>query len=259
MRILATVVVALAVVATAPAPPSTVRARVVSWNIQALSSGMDGVLATLRTLEPDVVALQEVDLRTLRSGVVDQPEALAKALGMKARFAAAMPYEGGEYGIALLSREELTDVEVLRLPRQLQEEPRIAMRAQTVIRGMPVTVINTHLAADWRVKDPPRLRRDQAHALRDWVRSPGLPTLLLGDFNCEPGSEPLGALGAVATRLSGDHKTHPTPEPTRAIDHVWHVKGAGEVRVLGSRAAMSSASDHLPLVVDLEIRRAASK
>src|SRR5687767_2104731 len=84
------------------APPAPRKATVVSYNIEALSRGAPAVIATLNALNADVIALQEVDRKTKRSGGVDQPALLGRALGMHVVFAATMPFDDGEYGLALL-------------------------------------------------------------------------------------------------------------------------------------------------------------
>src|SRR5687767_5798011 len=71
--------------AACPRPDPTrtpTRVRVASWNIKAARSSSVGALAAeMRAMQADVIALQEVDVRTRRSGFVDEPTALAAALG----------------------------------------------------------------------------------------------------------------------------------------------------------------------------------
>ncbi|HEX2167371.1 MAG TPA: endonuclease/exonuclease/phosphatase family protein, partial [Longimicrobiales bacterium] len=132
---IAAVALLTATCATA-APPAGTRTdasattwRVVSYNIHH-ARGMDGevdlerVAAVLRRLDPVVVALQEVDERVERSGGVDQAARLGELLGMHHAFGSFMDYQGGRYGMAILSRCAIRSVDPVRLTEG--NEPRIA-------------------------------------------------------------------------------------------------------------------------------------
>ena len=81
------------------------RLRIATWNIRAAQSApVDALAAELRAMEVDLVALQEVDVRTRRGNFVDEPGELAAALGFHYVFAASFHWDEGHYGLALLSR-----------------------------------------------------------------------------------------------------------------------------------------------------------
>ncbi|MBN1443777.1 MAG: endonuclease/exonuclease/phosphatase family protein, partial [Planctomycetes bacterium] len=92
--------------------PVPVAYRVVSYNIRH-GRGMDGEVdlertaAVLRRLEPDIVGLQEVDDRVERSGRVNQPEELGRLLDMHPAFGSFFAHQGGQYGMAVLSRHPI--------------------------------------------------------------------------------------------------------------------------------------------------------
>lgn len=226
----------------------------VSYNVQALYRGAAGVVGTLRGLDADVVALQEVDRCTRRSGGVDQAALLAGELGMAWAFAAAMDYDGGQYGLAVLVRGQVEGTEVLRLPRHGAEEPRIALRSELRLAssGARLVVVNTHLAADFGAQQPAALRLDQARALAGWLRegvAEAEAALLCGDLNCEPESDPAQALAAVAQPLHGRLPSYPSEAPQHAIDQAFLINGA--LRCEEVWIGDSLASDHRPLVVNL--------
>ena len=63
------------------------------------------IATVIKQQQPDVVALQEVDVYTTRSGkTLHQADELARLTGMKAYFAKAIDYAGGAYGVAILSK-----------------------------------------------------------------------------------------------------------------------------------------------------------
>ena len=103
-----------AVLGRAPAAGG-VSLRVMSYNIRAGDGDLDRTVAAIRALNPDVAALQEVDVHWgERSGFADQAAALGARLGMAVRFAPIyrLPAAGAagaagpprEFGVALLSR-----------------------------------------------------------------------------------------------------------------------------------------------------------
>lgn len=243
--------------------------RLVSYNCQALTRGLAGVAETLSRLVPDVAALQEIDRLTRRSGgrgappgpPVDQLAALAAALGppYQGVFVPAMPYDGGEYGLAVLARGAVEALGRLALPRHGQEEPRIAMLVRVALPGgQDLALVNTHLAADLQAERPAALRLSQATALAAWLTElrgqlRG-PLFLCGDCNSEPGSPPIEALCQVARPLHPALLTYPSHAPAEAIDHAFVVPEprSGAPQAEAAWVDPSQASDHRPLVIDMQ-------
>ena len=97
---------------------------------------IDGVVNAIKRVKPDVVALQEVDVNTNRSGKINEAILIAQKLEMQVFFAKAIDYDGGEYGLAILSKWGMTDHEIkpLSFLADTKAEPRIL---QTVILNLP--------------------------------------------------------------------------------------------------------------------------
>src|SRR5712691_6414157 len=113
------------------------RSRIATWNIRAARSApVDAIADELKAMRADLIALQEVDVRTRRTGFVDEPAALATALGF-------------HYGLAILSRWPLTEVRRHRLTATGAAEPRIVLEATVCADGRPLRLFNHH--ADGRV------------------------------------------------------------------------------------------------------------
>ena len=220
------------------------------------------VAAVIAALEPDIVALQELDVGRARTGGVDQAHEIALRLDMVCHFNAALRVEEEQYGDAILTSypERLVKAGPLPgLPRVRGLEPRGALWVTVTIDGREVQVINTHLGL------VPREQQLQAAALAGpaWLgrRDRRDPMILLGDFNATRASvvyRTLRAGLADARRLSVVRRptaTFPSRLPMLRIDHLFI--GAG-VRVLDVdapyTAATRIASDHLPLVMDFELR-----
>jgi endonuclease/exonuclease/phosphatase family metal-dependent hydrolase len=234
---------------------------IVTYNIHH-AEGMDKkldlerVAGVIRALEPDFVALQEVDKGTKRAGGVDQAAELARLTNMHGVFGAAMPYDEGEYGDAVLSRRPILKSRVAPLPWKEgnRREPRCAVAARADIPGAgTIEFISTH----WDHTRDPSDRAAQAEAVNVAWREAGATTILAGDFNCEVGSAPLEVIGREWKLVSGGDPAAPTccGDNLRVnIDHVF-VKPSSRWRVIEHRVIDEPvASDHRPVLVKLELR-----
>jgi endonuclease/exonuclease/phosphatase family metal-dependent hydrolase len=252
--------------------------RVATFNLLHGRTPSDGVVdaerlrASIRTLDADVLGLQEVDRDQARSGYADQTTIVGEAMGAVARrFVPAIvgtpgagwapapddpPTGRPAYGIALLSRHPVSQWRVVRLPalrvrspirthdRRLvlvKDGPRVAVAAVVELPRGPVTVATTHLSfvPGWNVL---QLRRLVA-ALH------GLPTpqLLTGDLNI-PGQLPRVL---SAWRQLVVEKTFPVGDPAVQLDHVL---GLGELPEPSAAAApRMPLSDHRAAWVDLDL------
>ncbi len=228
----------------------------------------------IERLDPDVLALQEVDCDQPRSSLADLTAIAAAAMGaMVHRFVAAISGTPGAtwmaatgceqpgtaaYGIALLSRYPAMSWQVLRLPRipvrfpmylpgpnQVQivhEEPRAAMVAQLDTPLGVMTVANTHLSF------VPGWNRVQLRTLiRDLRGLPG-PRVLMGDLNMSPPSPSRWTrLRPLATA-----KTFPLHCPDRQLDHI--LTDHGDLVATEAETPILPISDHRPLVIDVSLR-----
>lgn len=251
-----------------------VAVRVVSANVLHgldLATGrvdIERAAAAVADLEPDVVALQEVDRGQARSGGVDQVAAVATAVGGHGRFAAALAgdpqrswepahgrdVDGPAYGVGLVSRWPIRHVHPVALPGGgagtrpkpsspgrpgYDREPRTALRAELDVAGRRLPVTVTHLSyLPWR--GARQLRVAAAAAADD-------PAVLVGDFNL-----PVRAVRALTRgwRHAGGDPTHPAWRPRMQPDQLL-LRGAPTVEQ--ARAGPRHLGDHLPLVVDLRL------
>jgi endonuclease/exonuclease/phosphatase family metal-dependent hydrolase len=240
-------------------PPKPAPLRVLSYNLHH-GEGVDGrldlerIAAVIRSANPDLVVLQEVDRNATRTGGVDQPAEYARLTGLHGWYGAAMPFQGGEYGQALLARWPLQEPRVVRLPGTPGSEPRIAVTAVIDIPRLGrVRLAGVHLDASRADND----RWDQAGALLDAFGHDGLPTLLAGDFNATPESRVMQRLLADNTPWedtagASPEPTIPAENPRSRIDFIL-ASPRGAWRVAESRVIPEAvASDHRPVLAILE-------
>lgn len=231
--------------------------RVVSYNIRH-GRGMDGEVnlertaAVLRQLTPDIVALQEVDNGVARSGGADQAAVLAGLLGMEHAFGAFMDYQGGQYGMAMLSRHPIVRVDPVRLPEG--NEPRVALAVELEVPGRGrVMVVNVHF--DWVSDDG--FRYAQAEHLVAYLDALDIPYLLVGDFNDVPSSRTLGLFrtrGMEVAKPAGAAFTFPSGEPTKEIDYLFAAPAAAWSVGVAEVIAEREASDHRPVLGIVTLR-----
>jgi len=240
--------------------------RILTYNVRRCL-GTDGRLSpgriadVIAAYEPDVVALQELDVRRARTGSVDQAHAIAQALGMQMHFHASLRVMEEEYGNAILTHRPSQLVKAGPLPRgtgRRAPEPRGALWASIDLGGMDVQVITTHLG----------LRRNERLAQVDHLLGPQWlghsacrePVIFLGDLNASPRSR---AYRRLASRLRDvqeavSHQrakpTFPSRLPVLRIDHVFVSRAIHVLRVESVRSpAARVASDHLPLMVEFQV------
>nr|WP_315823812.1 endonuclease/exonuclease/phosphatase family protein [Paraflavitalea speifideiaquila] len=97
---------------------------------------LDAIAAVINKYKPDVVALQEVDVNTKRSGL-NEAFLLAQKTKMNFYFARAIDYDGGQYGVAILSKYALSGGFTLPLPTLAGSngEPRVLASAHIEVNG----------------------------------------------------------------------------------------------------------------------------
>lgn len=225
--------------------------RLMSYNIKN-ANGNDGrcdierIARVISAQSPDVVAVQEVDSMTARSDKHYILGEIAALTGMHAFYAPAIDYDGGKYGIGLLSRTEPLSVRQLPLPGR--EE-----RRTLFVADFPdYTFIGTHLSLtdDDRLASLPIIK-----AVAD---SCSRPVFVAGDFNDVPNSALLRAMSEDFTVVSPENEpTFPSNRPYETIDFIVMAKrGACCVKPVRSFVVPDSvASDHRPIVVEVDFEK----
>ncbi len=225
--------------------------RVMTYNVKN-AVGMDGrrnywrIAGAVARVVPDVVAVQELDSATRRSKGDYVLGELARITKMHATYAPAIDFDGGKYGVGILSREKPLSVRAVPLPGR--EEARVMLMAE--FGSYVFCCVHLSLTDEDRMASLPII----LEAVRQWDK----PVLLAGDWNASP-SSPFVEEVQRDFRLLSDtaQTTFPSPAPSETIDYVAALKPAAGVQVYSSRVPEERvASDHRPVVVSLRLEEA---
>jgi len=240
-------------------PPLSKTLRVMTYNIH-VGVGMDKkldlprVAGVINEQHPDLVGLQEVDRGVTRTQRIDEIVELAKLTRMDYAFAFNLHYQGGQYGVAILSRFPIraTDHRLFQNTREV--ERRGFIRAEVLVDGRVLNFVTTHL--DYQYDDGRLFETQQLlSALKD-VRG---PLLVVGDFNDIPAGRAYQLMryqfddAWIESRGTEAGFSYPTDKPSKRIDYIFF-RSTDRVRTKRAWIVDTQASDHVPVVADLEIR-----
>ena len=232
--------------------------RVMTYNIHH-GEGTDSILDIKRIAQvinkwsPELVALQEVDNGTTRSGNINEADTLAMLTEMHSVFGKNIDVFGGGYGNAVLSKYPIIRSENRKLPRVNNGEPRgvLAVWVQLPKTNDTLVFISTHF--DHRLDPEERVRSTEQ--IKSWiVRGDfGDDIILAGDLNDIPSSDIIIVFNSICdgSNQSARYKTFPSDSPDRQIDYIFACRKG--------RYAIDSfhvidepiISDHLPLIGDI--------
>jgi len=244
------------------------RLRVVTWNIHKGIGGVDRryqlerTAAVLASLRPDLALLQEVAESMPRCGMDNQLEELSRALEMRhVAFGAEHRFREGGYGNAILSRFPLTDsarVDLTIGSRKRRGLVQTRAHAKLEHGTRSVLAFNLHLGLSGSERATQMERFLDCHPFAHIHHD--TPIVVGGDFNDVWASlgqrflEPAGFVRACKLQ-----PTFPAALPFRPLDGLWI---RGSLSVVASHVVRTSlaksASDHLPILAELELQPAAT-
>ena len=229
--------------------------KLMSYNIRN-AKGMDNVRNIQRIANvinneaPDVVAVQELDSMTTRSNQTYVLAKVAERTQMIANYAPAISFQGGKYGIGILSKEKPLDIQTFPLPGR--EEKRMLMVAEF----KDYFFACTHLS----LTEEDRLA--SLEIIKNSVRTNNKPFFLAGDLNDKPESAFIKALQQDFQILTNVKKaTFPAPEPTETIDYIaaWKQQTDDFAALSTQVVEEPLASDHRPITVTLRMAKKADE
>ena len=229
--------------------------KMMSYNTKK-ANGMDNVCNfqrianVINNTSPDVVAIQEVDSMTNRSGQKYVLGEIAERTQMHGYFAPAIDYDGGKYGIGLLTKQVPLRLQSLPLPGR--EEARTLILAEFT----DYIYCCTHMS----LTEEDRMK--SLELVKAFTSSSTKPLFLAGDMNAEPESGFIKELQKDFQILSNPKQhTFPAPDPKETIDYIAMLKqNAKGFAVISAKVINEPmASDHRPILVELRTAEKADK
>jgi endonuclease/exonuclease/phosphatase family metal-dependent hydrolase len=233
--------------------------RVMTYNIH-VGVGMDKKLDLQRVAEvinaehPDLVGLQEVDRGVRRTEGKDEIAELAKLTGLNYAFAHNLDYQGGQYGVAILSRFAIKEIDHRKYENRREAERRGMLRVEIQFAGRTVNFVTTHL--DYQFDDGRVFETEQMLKFLEDVKG---PLIVVGDFNDEPGGNAHKSMltrfedAWIGGKIKEQGLSYPADKPLKRIDYIF-TRRSDRLRVKRSRIVTTLASDHLPVVADIQIQ-----
>ena len=225
--------------------------RVMSYNIRN-ARGLDNkvdyqrIAAIIARANPDVVALQELDSATNRSNRVDVLSQLSGLTAMYSVYGASIHFDGGKYGVGVLSKQK--PISWKRIPLPGREEARSLL----VVEFDDYVFCCTHfsLIGEDRITS--------VEIINQTAMVFEKPVFLAGDINATPESPVLNAFEKNWTVLSNmKQPTFPADHPAQTIDYILGYTPKGFSYSVWQAQVLNEpvASDHLPIFADVRMKK----
>ncbi len=217
---------------------------------------LDEIADLIILLQPEVVALQEVDSMTTRLAriygeKINWVAELGKKTGYNSYFAKAMDFAEGGYGEGVLVKKAL-DYNTQLLPTPAGGEPRAAAWVKIELRDREELYFGaTHLCHQYADN-----RLAQLQAITNYADSLSKPAFWVGDLNFDPASDEYKSINSKWTdaglAAGNDAPTFDSEEGKR-IDYVWF--DSEHFELVGYKVIDVPFSDHYPVLVTLRLTK----
>lgn len=245
---------------SSPTPAGKQTLRIMTYNIH-VGVGIDKKLDLQRIADvikkekPDLVGLQEVDRGVKRTEGRDEIVELAGLSGMQYAFAHNLDYQGGQYGVAILSRFPIRQIDHRKYENRREAERRGMLRVEVDIgAGRIINFVNTHL--DYQFADGRLFEAEQMLRFLENVKG---PLIVVGDFNDEPSGSTYKLMADkfddawMQSKAKGAGWSYPADKLVKRIDYIF-MRRSDNIRARKAWVVSTLASDHIPVVANLEIR-----
>jgi endonuclease/exonuclease/phosphatase family metal-dependent hydrolase len=222
-----------------------------SYNVRNCT-GLDGktdyqrIANIIKAAECEAVAIQELDSMTTRYEGQDMLKNLADLTGMYPTFAPSIDYQGGKYGIGMLTKEKPLSHRRVALP--CRSEP----RSLQIVELKDYYYCCTHLSL--HAED----RETSIGIIIDELSKLDKPVMIAGDFNAEPEEESMKMMAEEFAIFKKDAApyTFPADKPDIEIDYICLLKSGKVAKFEVLEHSIIDApveSDHRPIVAEVKI------
>jgi len=229
--------------------------RVLCYNIRfGELASLKELAAFIRSMDPDLVALQEVDVKTYRPNLdhhhgKDFITELGHYTGMFSAYGRTIDHAGGYYGIGILSKYPFSQTKRIFLPMpQGAREQRAFLTADIELPGkQQITFVSTHL--DHSTSD---VRQTQVEYFNNILKDNPFPVIIAGDFNARPDSPEIEFGMTGWKRACTNEFTSPSNSPRSKIDYIFCYP-ADKWEIIKNSTHLLKLSDHLPVFSELKL------
>lgn len=223
--------------------------RVMSYNVRNCT-GLDKITDyqriadIIKAAECEAVAIQELDSMTTRYEGQDMLKNLADLTGMYPTFAPSIDYQGGKYGIGMLTKEKPLSHRRVALP--CRSEP----RSLQIVELEKYYYCCTHLSL--HAED----RETSISIIIDELSKLDKPVIIAGDFNAEPEEKSMQEMAKHFHIFEKNTPyTFPADEPDIEIDYIALYSDKGATAEVNEHTVIEAKveSDHRPLVADITL------
>jgi endonuclease/exonuclease/phosphatase family metal-dependent hydrolase len=168
-------------------------------------------------------------------------------------FAHNLDFQGGMYGVAILSKYLLKNVDHQMFANKREAERRGMLRVEVEIDRRVVNFVTTHL--DYQYEDGRVFETEQM--LKNLAEVKG-PLIVVADLNDEPTGAAYKLMSTqfddawVASKAKGDGFSYPADKPVKRIDHIFY--RSDSMKAKKASVVETLASDHVPVVAELELK-----
>jgi len=207
--------------------------------------------AFIRKSGADIIGLQEVDSACTRSNSVNQMKKLSEITGMHYAFVRHFEYQGGAYGMGILSCYPIENVYNKRMTLLKSKSPSTAMIVADIIlrNGKKVVFASAHFALD----DSSRML--QAREVISYLGEEKYPVIFTGDLNAEPNAPEIRLLKEYFTETDPKNiLTFPAPVAVKKIDYIF-IRNPHLKRIKQHTVPVNALSDHLPVMAEVKLKK----
>ena len=227
-----------------------------SMNIRQGAEYADGESAPyadlIKSYDPDIIALQEVDYKTVRNGGKDWLNEVAQQTGMFPYYCKSISYQGGAFGTALLSKYPFYKAaKVVFKHADTREDRATGWIYVQFPSGQSIRFGTVHLSLETSQLTIQHFASiNKAFFAEDTVT----PALMIGDYNAASGSDPINYVKNKWQEIIPNMgPTIPSDKPTTQLDYIMGYPKASWTCSSYEIIARQDLSDHCFIVADLQI------
>jgi endonuclease/exonuclease/phosphatase family metal-dependent hydrolase len=237
--------------------------KVMSFNINH-GEGSDGgyglkeIIQIIRSENPDIVTLNDVDKLAVRTYREDQARKIAGNLGMNFTYGETSEIEGGWNGNAILSKYPLIYSGNRFFSAGAKENPKAYLHTTYALGDLKVHIITTEFSEgeETAVKQKQEMLDRVLNDMTKFIVND--PIILTGTFNMNHNHSAIKDLDNYfinTTRKNSNKLTYPARNPVRQGDYIFYRKN---IKLLSAEIVDNNntrnSSDHLPLWAEFLLR-----